>query len=195
VRGAILGATALLLTACTTAAPPATSRADRWQNDLNLYREQLERFNAEALRLLEDFQSLRANPNFAAMEGKIRDLAAQSASGDKADANGLIIARLYTMSVGQLLAFPKFLALSTRSLTLDATRSELESLRLGLWVRRIALEREASRGMQVVQKVGMPSGGLLADRTLPERPVPFPLACLTYVVGDLAFTNCFPATP
>ena len=194
-RWAVLGAAALVLTACATTATPATSRADRWQSDLNAYHEALERFHAEVQQLLEDFQSLRTNPNFAPVEEKIRGLAARRASGDGASANQLIVTSLYTMSLGELLVFPQFLALSTRWLTLEAARSQLEQFRLDLWVRQIALEREASRGTQVVQKVGMPAGELLLDPTLVKRPVPFPVSCLTYLVGDLAFASCFPATP
>lgn len=194
-RWAVLGPAALVLTACATAAPPAASRADRWQSDLSAYHEALERFHAEVQQLLEDFQSLRTNPNFAAVEEKIRGLAARRASGDKADANELIVTSLYTMNLGELLVFPRFLALSTRWLTLEATRSQLEQFRLDLWVRQIALDREASRGTQVVQKVGMPAGELPLDPTLVKRPVPFLVSCRTHVVGDLAFANCFPAMP
>ena len=164
-RWAILGAIVLALSGCATTAPPSASRADRWQSDLNTYQEQLQAFGAHAQQLVEDFQALRANPNFAAVEDKVRDLGARIASGDNTNVNGLIVASLYTMTLGELLVFPRFLALSTRWVTLEATRSELENLRLNLWVRRIALERGASRATGGVQKIRLSISPLLSSRS------------------------------
>ena len=89
------------------------------------------------------------------------------------------------MTLSELMIFPKFLALSTRWITLEAIRSELESLRLDLWVRRIALERQAARRTGVVQKVSLSAG----DPSVVERPVPIPWSCTAYVVGSLTFAS------
>lgn len=185
-RRALLGPIFLALTACAPIVPPPASRFDLWERDLKVYQEQLERFITQARQLREDFQALRADPHFAAVEAKIRDLAARSASGNGTDTTGLIVATLYTMTLGELLVFPRFLDLSTRWTVLDATKSELESLRLDLWVRWIALERQSSQRAGIVQAVGVPAG----VPPLVEQPIAPPLFCISYVVGRLAFANC-----
>ena len=113
-------------------------------------------------------------------------LAARSASGDGTGTTELIVAILYTMTLGELLVFPRFLDLSTRWTVLDATKSELESLRLDLWVRWIALERQSSQRAGIVQVVGVPAG----VPPLVEQPIAPPLSCISYVVGRLAFADC-----
>lgn len=178
---AVLGVTALAIAACAPIRPPAPSIIDQWWDDLKDYEEQLQRFNADSQQLLEDFQELRANPNFPAVEEKVRDLAARIASGDKTDGNELI------MSLGELLVFPRFLALSTRMVTLEATQSELERLRLDLRSRRITLERWFSQKREAIQKVGMPA----ADPSLLEQPVTTSLSCIRYLVDNLEFANCW----
>ncbi len=183
---AILAAMVLVLTACATTAPRSVSDRDRWRSDLAAYEDRLEQFTAQARELQDDFQALRANPNFAAVEKKIRDLAARTGSGDTTNAKGLLVASLYTMTLGELLVFSRFLTLSTQWVTLEATTSELESLRLDLWLRRIALDRQSAQRTEVIQKVGMPA----SDPSLVERPVSTPPSCLTYMVGNLTFANC-----
>lgn len=191
-RWAILGA-ALALTACATA-PPARFPVDQRRSDLTTYSAQLREFEGEVQQLLDDFEALRANSHFAGLEEKIRALAARRASEANTDASEPIVAGLYTMTLGELLVFPRFLALSTRWITLDATRARLETLRLELWARRITLDRE-TRAAGVVQPVRIQAGDAPVDPALVERPVPFPLSCLAYVVGNLAFANCHASTP
>lgn len=186
-RWALRGAIVLALTACAPLVPPPASRFDLWERDLKVYQEQLQRFITQARTLREDFQALRADSHFAAMEAKIRDLAVRSAGGgDETDTTELIVATLYTMTLGELLVFPRFLDLSTRWTVLDATKSELESLRLDLWVRWIALERQSLQIAGIVRAVGMPAG----VPPLVEQPITPLLSCITYVVGRLAFVNC-----
>ncbi len=52
------------LTACATIAAPFAPNTDRWQSDLKPYQDHLQRFQAQTRQLLEEFQALRANPNF-----------------------------------------------------------------------------------------------------------------------------------
>lgn len=179
-RRAILGALIFALTACATT-PLAPNR---WESDLNTYQDRLQEFNADARQLLEDFQALRANASFAAVEQKVKELAARVVGGDTANPNELIVGSFHTMALEELLVFTRFLALSTRWLTLEATRSELESLRLDLWARKVT--GEGSLRGAVIQKVGMPAG----DPSLVEQPIRIPWSCTSCVVGNLSFANC-----
>lgn len=185
----VILAASVLFAACATLTPPA-SQFERWQSDLRAYREQLQRFQAQAQALLEEFRALRTNPSFPAVEEKIRDLAARTGSGAQQNPSDLLRPTLRTMSLGELLAFTRFLSLSTRWMTLEATRSELESTRLELWVRRISLEKEAARGIPVVRTVGLPAEASPVDPALVEQSVPALLSCRTSLVGSLTFATC-----
>jgi len=176
---------ALALTACATAAAPPDTPADRWGRDLEAYADQLERFTAQVRQLGEDFRALRANPSFAAVEEKMKTLAGRTGSLDKAAARDELFASLKSMGLGEVLAFSRFLALSTQWVTLEAARSELESLRLDLWARRIEMARRVPGGSSLVRLLGQ-----ARDPSLVERPVPASLDCPTYLVGNLTFASC-----
>lgn len=184
-RRAGLAALVLALTGCATATPQLLSPVDRWQQEADAYADRLEHFSAEVRQLRDDFQALRANASFTAVEEKIRDLAARTGSGAQQNPSDLLRPTLQTMSLSELLVFHRFLALSTRWMTLEATRSELESARLDLWVRRLELER-ALPGSAGVQTLAL----AVRDPSLVERPVPPGLPCLTYLVGSLVFASC-----
>lgn len=184
-RRVALAALVLALAGCATATPHPLSTVDRWQQEVDSYADRLERFSAETRQLRDDFQALRDNASFAAVEEKIRDLAARTGSGAQQNPGDLLRPILQTMSLGELLLFHRFLSLSTRWMTLEATRSELESARLDLWVRRLRIERALPGG------AGAQAFTLAArDPALVERPVPPGLSCRTYLVGDLVFASC-----
>lgn len=184
-RRAIGGVLIFALAACATT--PLAPGADRWESELRTYQDRLQEFTADARQLLEDFRALRASPSLAAVERKVKELAARTAGGDTANPNELIVASLHSMALEELLVFTRFLALSTRWLTLEATRSELESLRLDLWARKVA--GEGSLRGAAIQKVGIPAG----DPSLVEQPIRTPWSCTSCVVGNLSFANCYEA--
>jgi hypothetical protein len=184
-RRSIWGVLIFALAACATT--PLAPGPDRWESELRTYQDRLQEFNADARKLLEDFQVLRANPSFAAVERKVKELAARIAGGDTANPNELIVAGLHSMALEELLVFTRFLALSTRWLTLEATRSELESLRLDLWARKVA--GEGSLRGAVIQTAGMPVG----NPSIVEQPIRIPWSCTSCVVGNLSFANCYEA--
>lgn len=185
-RRAIVAAIGLAFSACATTVP--LSSTERWEKEVHAYQEQLERFSVEAGELLEGFEALRAEPSFASLEAKIKGLSARAAKQDTTDSNQLTVAALYRMTLGELLLFPRFLALSTRWVTLEATKSELERVRLNLRARRIALDRQPSERVGIIQIVSL--GGNAPS--VVERPVTAPWSCAIYVVGSLAFANCSP---
>jgi len=166
----LLGMVVLALTACATATPPPVSPLDRWRSDLREYEEQSQKFTADIREMLEEFQALRADPDFPGVEEKIKDLAARVAGGDQADPKELLRGSFYTMSLGELTLFPRFLALSTRVVTLEATQAELQLLRLELRFRRPADAGD--------------------DSSVVDFPVTWPLSCLRYLVGNIEFANC-----
>jgi len=175
-RWPILAGIALIVGACATTAPLRDSPVDRWWSDLSRYEKELGRFNSDVQQLVADFRALRAGPSFPAVEEKVKALAARSPSLDEGSPQGRIVRSLYTMSLGELLAFQSFLALSTRLATVEAAQAELEGLRLDLRFRRMALERES-----------LP---IETPPLLVEQPVTIPLACARYVVGSLVFASC-----
>lgn len=185
-RLAILGMVVVVCAACATAKPPA-SGIDRWWSDLKDYEEQLQRFRDDSHQLLDDFQALREEPSFPAVEEKVKQVAARVAGGDEPDPRGILLQSLYTMSIGGLVLFPRFLALSTQVVTLEATQAELERIRLDLRWRRITLEKQSPPGTPLIQ----PVGATAADPSLLEQPVGIPFRCVRHVVGNLEFANCY----
>ena len=183
---ALCAAVAVVLSACATARPSAPG-VERWWQDLQGYEARVQKFRADSQELLEEFRAPRENPDFPAVEEKIKDVAARAAGGEEGDPQGLLIRSLYTMGLGGLVVFPRFLALSTRMVTLEATQAELEALRLDLRLRRLRGEDQPPLG--TVQPVGLPA----ADPTLLERPLALPFRCVRYLVGSLEFANCYQA--
>lgn len=159
---------------------------DRWWRDLAPYEAELQRFIADARQLHEEYLGLRAEPSYPAVEEKVRDLAARQRAGDPTDAREIIVRSLYTLSLGELAVFQRLLALSTRAVTLEATRSELDAQRMELRLRRFLLERESAEGAVALQPVGVPG----ADASLIDQPVMLPLACEQYPVGALVLASC-----
>lgn len=173
----LLGLAALACAACATAKPPAVSRLDQWRRDLNEYAERLQKFDADVRQLLEDYDALRDDPSFPGVEAKVKDTAERILGGEQSRPNDLLIKSLYTMSLGELMAFHRFLAFSSRVATLEATQSELERLRLDLRFRGVALEQESPLPAEEWQKVAIPA-------STPH------FSCARYVVGQLVFANC-----
>lgn len=175
-QGAMVGRNlayvALVVTACATAVSLQT--VDQWRADLKGYEGQLQKFSAESVQMLDEFEALRADSSFSAVEAKMKDLAARAASEGKTNGQELIVPSFSAMSLGELLVFRKFLALSTRKVTLEATQAELQRQRLDLRLRRLKLEGELHSG----------------DLSLLDQPVAIPFSCASYLVGDIEFANC-----
>lgn len=168
---ALLGGIVFVV-ACAIVAPPPP--VDQWRADLKGYEAQLQKFGADSKRLLDEFEALRADSSFPAVEAKMKDLAARAASEGKTNGRELIVPSLYTMPLGELLVFQKFLALSTEKVTLEATQAELQRQRLDLRLRRLKLVG------------GLHSG----DLSLLDQPVALPFSCASHLVGDIEFANC-----
>ncbi len=166
-------AVALASAACATARPPT---ADRWWSDLGDYEERLQKFSADAAELVQDFMVLREDPEFPAVEEKIKEVAAQVAREKPSDPKGALINSLWSLSLRGLTVFRRYLALSTRVVTLEATQAELEGLRLDLRLRRMKGEGQPP-----------PAG----DPSVLEKPVTIPFRCTRYAAGNIEFANCY----
>ncbi|PYM41875.1 MAG: hypothetical protein DME12_09875 [Candidatus Rokuibacteriota bacterium] len=172
-----LVALALAFAACATtpAAPPAL----RWEADLEAYRAHRARLAADVRQVLDDFQALRAESSFPGLEDKIATLAARVRQGEEADDEQALTRGLWSLSLGELGLFQRYLALSSRVVELEAVDAELEAARLDLWLRRLTLGLTEAPGADPI-----------------ERPAPAPFACARYPVGRIEFLSCRgPLTP
>ena len=165
---------AITLAGCASAAPPPTlSPADRWHTELAAYRAQRGKLGAETLEVRENFQALSAEASFPGLEDKIATLAARIGRGEERDEDGALTRSLGGLTLGELLLFQRYLALSSRVVELEATHAELESARLDLLLRRLRLGLGAEPGADVGEAPPLP-----------------PFACPRYRVGRLEFVSC-----
>lgn len=174
----IVALLALVQSACATAPPPgdvrpAPSAVERWQRDLDAYGERRERFEADVPKLREDFVALAAEASFPPLEDRLAGLAARVRAGEVERPQDALVATLWTMSLGELMLFPRLLALSTEVVKLEAVYAELESLRLDLAVRRLGLTPGTAPGMELI-----------------HRPLWPPFACARYPIGRLELVRC-----
>ena len=182
---------ALALAGCApTGAPGPTTGPDavvaRWWHDLGAHEEQRQRFLADARQLHEEYLELRADPSYAGAEARVRDLAARNAAGERVGGGEFVVRSLYTFSLGELTVFQRLLPLSTRVATLQATRSELEAQRMDLRFRRFELERPPAGAAGMLGPAAPPG----TAPALVDEPVPWPLACEHYPVGNLVLVSC-----
>ena len=166
-----LVALALAFAACATT--PATPPAERWRADLDAYRARRERLAADLRQVLEDFQALRAEPSFPGLEDRLATLAARVRQGKEADDEQALARGLWSLSLGELGLFQRYLALSSRVVELEAARAELEAARLDLWLRRLRLGVTDQPGTDPL-----------------EPPAPPPFACVRYPVGRVELLSC-----
>ena len=80
---------------------------------------------------------------------------------------------LWSLSLGELGLFRRYLALSSRLVELEAAHAELEAARLDLWLRRLTLDLIAEPGAEPL-----------------EQAAPPPFACGRYWVGRVEFVSC-----
>lgn len=165
------------LAGCATAPPPAPSPADRWQTDLDAYRDKSRKLAADISQALDDSKALVAEESFPGLEDKIATLAARLARGEEGDEDGALARSLWGLTLGELFLFQRYLALSSRVVEREAAHAELESARLDLLLRRLRLgptaEADAASGAALV-----------------AEPTPPPFACLRYRVGRIEFVSC-----
>jgi hypothetical protein len=174
----IVALLAVILSACATAPPTgkvtsASPEVERWQRDLEAYGERRERFEADVPRLRDDLRALAAEPSFPPLEDRLAGLAARVRAGEVERPDDALVATLWTMSLGELMLFPRFLALSTEVVKLEAVHAELESARLDLAVRRLGLPPGTAPGMALV-----------------DRPLAPLFACARYPIGRLELVSC-----
>jgi hypothetical protein len=162
----------LALSACATTPPPVPP-ADRWHADLDAYRGRREEVAAGVRRVMDDFEALRAESSFTGLEDKIATLAARVRRGEEPDDEQTLARGLWSLSLGELGLFQRYLALSSRVVELEAAYAELEAVRLELWLRRLTLDLAAEPRAE----------GL-------EPPAPPPFACARYPVGRVEFVSC-----
>lgn len=169
----ISAAVAVALAGCATTAPPTVSPGKQWQSDLGAYREQRATLAIDVRQVLDQLQTLRAEASFPGLEDKIASLAARVARGEERDDDSALTRSLYSLTLGELLIFRQFLALSSRVVELEATHAELESRRLDLALRRLGLELGSVPGAELV-----------------NQPLAAPFACPRYRVGRIEFVSC-----
>src|SRR6059036_3033089 len=168
----ILSALLIALAACATTTP-SVSPTDRWRADLDAYRTRRGALAAEVRQVTDDFQALRAESSFPGLEDKIATLAARVRQGEEADDEQALTRGLWSLSLGELGLFQRYLALSSRVVELEAVDAELEAARLDLWLRRLTLGLTEAPGADPI-----------------ERPAPAPFACARYPVGRIEFLSC-----
>lgn len=168
----ILSALLIALAACATTTPPV-SPTDRWRADLDAYRARRVALAADVQRFTNDFQALRGESSFPGLEDKIATLAARVRRGEEPNDEQTLTRSLWSLSLGELGLFQRYLALSSRLVELEATHAELEAARLDLWLRRLSLDLAAGSGAEPL-----------------EPPTPSPLACARHWVGRVEFVSC-----
>lgn len=168
----ILSALLLALAACATTTPPV-SRTDRWRADLDAYRARRAALAADVRQFTDDFQALRGESSFPGLEDKIATLAARVRRGEKPNDEQTLTRSLWSLSLGELGLFQRYLALSSRLVELEAAHAQLEAARLDLWLRRLSLDLTAGPGAEPL-----------------EQPTPPPVACARHWVGRVEFVSC-----
>jgi hypothetical protein len=177
-RPRLAPALALALAACATT--PAAPPAERWRADRDAYRARRVELAAHIRQVMDDFQALRAEPSFPGLEDKIATLAARVRRGEESDAEQALARGLWSLSLGELGLFERYLALSSRVVELEAVHAELEAARLDLWLRRLTLGLTDEPGADPIAE--------------PAPPPPF--ACARYAVGRVELLSCRgPVTP
>jgi len=168
----ILSALLIALAACATTTLSA-SPTDRWRADLDAYRTRRGALAAEVRQVTDDFQTLGAESSFPGLEDKIATLAARVRRGEEPDDEQTLTRSLWSLSLGELVLFQRYLALSSRLVELEAAHAELEAARLDLWLRRLTLDLTAEPGAEPL-----------------EQAAPPPFACARYCVGRVEFVSC-----
>src|SRR6058998_695005 len=166
----ILSALLIALAACATTTP-SVSPTDRWRADLDAYRTRRGALAAEVRQVTDDFQALGAESSFPGLEDKIATLAARVRRGEEPDDEQTLTRSLWSLSLGELVLFQRYLALSSRLVELEAAHAELEAARLDLWLRRLTLDLTAEPGAE------------------PREQAP-PFTCARYPVGRVEFVSC-----
>src|SRR5881628_1088206 len=154
----ILSALLIALAACATTTP-SVSPTDRWRADLDAYRTRRD--------------ALAAESSFPGLEDKIATLAARVRRGEEPDDEQTLTRSLWSLSLGELVLFQRYLALSSRLVELEAAHAELEAARLDLWLRRLTLDLTAEPGAEPL-----------------EQAAPPPFTCARYPVGRVEFVSC-----
>ena len=167
----ILSALLLALAACATTTP--VSPTDRWRADLDAYRARRAALAADVQRFTDDFQALRGESSFSGLEDKIATLAARVRRGEEPNDEQTLTRSLWSLSLGELGLFQRYLALSSRLVELEAAHAELEAARLDLWLRRLSLDLAAAPGAEPL-----------------VQPAPAPFACARHWVGRVEFVSC-----
>src|SRR5256712_2249805 len=88
-------------------------------------------------------------------------------------ASAALTRSLWSLSLGELGLFRRYLALSSRLVELEAAHAELEAARLDLWLRRLTLDLTAEPGAEPL-----------------EQAAPPPFTCARYPVGRVEFVSC-----
>src|SRR6266571_418985 len=128
---------------------------------------------AEVRQVTVDFQTLGAESSFPGLEDKIATLAARVRRGEEPDDEQTLTRSLWSLSLGELVFFQRYLALSSRLVELEAAHAELEAARLDLWLRRLTLDLTAEPGAEPL-----------------EQAAPPPFTCARYPVGRVEFVSC-----
>lgn len=165
------------LAACATAPPPSPSPAGQWRTDLDAYRDRSRTLAADLGQVRDEFKALVAEESFPGLEDKIATLAGRLARGEERDGDSALAQSLWGLTLGELLLFQRYLALSSRVVEVEAVHAELESARLDLLLRRLRLGPAAE-------------ADAASDAALVAEPAPSPFACPRYRVGRIEFVTC-----
>src|SRR5947208_2447509 len=112
----VLSALLIALAACATTTM-SVSPTDRWRADLDAYRTRRGALATEVRQVTVDFQTLGAESSFPGLEDKIATLAARVRRGEEPDDEQTLTRSLWSLSLGELVLFQRYLALSSRPLS------------------------------------------------------------------------------
>src|SRR5260370_8029324 len=115
-----------------TPARPAPPPGARGRPDVDAYAERRGRFVAEVRQALDDFKALAAEASFAGLDARLATLAARVAAGDEPDDAQTLVRGLWSLTLGELTLFQRYLPLSSRVVELEAAHAELEAARPAL---------------------------------------------------------------
>ncbi len=163
------------LAGCATPARPTPSPGERWRTDVDAYAERRGRFVAEVRQALDDFKALAAEASFAGLDARLATLAARVAAGDEPDDAQTLVRGLWSLTLGELTLFQRYLALSSRVVELEAAHAELEAARLELLLRKLRLG---------------PAGEAPGGATVVGEPLRPPVDCPRRRVGGIEFVSC-----